>query len=127
MSGVGFWEILFLFMIGLVVLGPKRLPQVANQLGTWVGQARRMTRVMKRQLEEELDFDKELNIRPNINPASHPPPRDDDAYSPLHQKPEKVAAEVTVAESADTTVDDDVSAKDRDERTGGDGEQERDA
>lgn len=127
MSGVGFWEILFLFMIGLVVLGPKRLPQVANQLGTWVGQARRMTRVMKRQLEEELDFDKELNIRPNINPASHPPPHDDDAYSPLHQQPERVAAEVTVAESADTTVDDDVSAKDHDERTGGDVEQERDA
>ena len=126
MSGVGFWEILFLFMIGLVVLGPKRLPQVASQLGTWIGQARRMTRVMKRQLEEELDFDKELNIRPNINPAKHPPPRDDDGYSPLHQQPAKVAAEPAAAETAVVSVDDDVSAKDQDARTGGDGEQERD-
>ena len=33
MSGIGFWEFFFLCMIGLVVLGPKRLPQVANQLG----------------------------------------------------------------------------------------------
>ena len=57
MSGVGFFELVILFMIGLVVLGPQRLPKVANQLGTWIGQARRMTRVMKRQLEDELDAD----------------------------------------------------------------------
>jgi sec-independent protein translocase protein TatB len=56
MSGVGFFELVILFMIGLVVLGPQRLPKVANQLGTWIGQARRMTRVMKRQLEDELSF-----------------------------------------------------------------------
>ena len=84
MSGIGFWEFIFLCMIGLIVLGPKRLPAVANQLGSWVGQARRMTRTLRRQLEEELDLDKELNIRPKITPFDHPPPRDDDSYSPLH-------------------------------------------
>ena len=52
MSGIGFWELIILFLIGLIVLGPKRLPQVANQLGEWIGQAKRMTRVMRRQLEE---------------------------------------------------------------------------
>lgn len=96
MSGVGFWEFLFLCMIGLVVLGPKRLPQVANQLGTWIGQARRMTRVLKRQLEEELDLGKDLNIRPSIAPVSHPPPRDDDGYSPLHQQPPAKSAGVSL-------------------------------
>ncbi len=62
MSGVGFSEIVILFMIGLIVLGPEKLPRVANQLGTWLGQARRMTRVMRRQLEEELDLEKNLKI-----------------------------------------------------------------
>ncbi len=56
MSGIGFWELIILFLIGLIVLGPKRLPQVANQLGEWIGQAKRMTRVMRRQLEEEIEF-----------------------------------------------------------------------
>ncbi len=64
MSGVGFSEIVILFMIGLIVLGPEKLPRVANQLGTWLGQARRMTRVMRRQLEEELDLEKNLKIDP---------------------------------------------------------------
>ena len=90
-------------MIGLIVLGPKRLPKVANQLGSWVGQARRMTRVMRRQLEEELNFDKELNIKPGINPANRSTPRDDDSYSPLHDTPPKTVAGVDVGLDVDTT------------------------
>ncbi len=74
MSGVGFSEFLILCLIGLIVLGPRRLPRVANQIGRWVGQARRMTRVMRRQLEEELNFDEDLNIKP----PSHPPPMADE-------------------------------------------------
>lgn len=96
MSGVGFFELVILFMIGLIVLGPKRLPQVANQLGSWIGQARRMTRVMKRQLEDELDLgDNFKNLKSlgdelkddlTIGPAAAHVPHDDDTYSPLHDK-----------------------------------------
>ena len=75
MSGVGFSEFLILCLIGLIVLGPRRLPRVANQIGRWVGQARRMTRVMRRQLEEELNFDEDLNIKP----PSHAAPTADEA------------------------------------------------
>jgi len=75
MSGIGFSELLILFMIGLIVLGPERLPRVANQLGTWLGQARRMTRVMKRQLEEELDLDgNPLSIEPRAATSLMPSP-----------------------------------------------------
>lgn len=90
MSGVGFQELIILALIGLIVLGPERLPKVANQLGNWLGQARRMTRVMKRQLEDELNFDDRPNIRPpNREPSSQPtytPPSDDDEYSAAHEE-----------------------------------------
>lgn len=93
MSGVGFWELIILLLIGLIVLGPERLPRVANQLGNWIGQARRMTRVMKRQLEEELNLEREPTIRParlSAPPPTQtqpqPPTREDhgDTYSPAH-------------------------------------------
>ena len=88
MSGIGFWELIILFLIGLIVLGPEKLPRVANQLGGWLGQARRMTRVMKRQLEDELNFEKELDIKPPSREPSKQPdstaPLDDDEYSPEH-------------------------------------------
>jgi sec-independent protein translocase protein TatB len=92
MSGIGFWELIILSLIGLIVLGPERLPRVANQLGNWLGQARRMTRVMRRQLEDELNFEKDLNIKPpNREPSSQPantPPRDDDEFSEAHEEGE---------------------------------------
>ena len=112
MSGIGFFELVILFLIGLVVLGPKRLHSVATQLGTWVGQARRMTRAMKRQLEEELDLGDDLKAVKNIasdikgikddfvdelkiGPEAAYVPRDDDSYSPLHDDstPEEPAEE----------------------------------
>jgi len=80
MSGIGGSEFLLLCLIGLLVLGPERLPRVASQIGRWLGQARRMTRVMKRQLEEELDVEKNIGI----NPDELLTPREDDTFSPLH-------------------------------------------
>ncbi len=102
MSGIGFWELIILFLIGLVVLGPERLPRVANQLGSWLGQARRMTRVMKRQLEEELDLNKALDINPP--PPTKPKNDKDDTFSPAHD-----------ADAAGTGVDDVDSQDDDDE------------
>ncbi len=64
MSGVSSAELILLVVIGLVVLGPRRLPEIANKIGSWIGQARRMTRIMRRQLEEELNFDDLNNIQP---------------------------------------------------------------
>ena len=102
MFGIGGQELVLLMLIGLIVLGPERLPRVANQMGSWLGQARRMTRVMKRQLEEELDINKpptikptpasrEPSFKPTVNTSDDPTeeleevlPRDDDDYSPAH-------------------------------------------
>ena len=57
MFDIGFWELLFLFGLGLVILGPERLPRVAAQLGNWAGQARRMARSLTSQIRDELDID----------------------------------------------------------------------
>jgi sec-independent protein translocase protein TatB len=89
MSGVGFWELVLLFVIGLIVLGPERLPRVANQLGTWIGQARRMTRALRRQLEDELNFDKDLNIRPYRSPQALPHKRPAEQHEPAAEKDDK--------------------------------------
>jgi len=119
MSGIGFWELIILSLIGLVVLGPERLPRVANQLGSWLGQARRMTRVMRRQLEDELNFEKDLNIKPpNREPSSQPvntPPRDDDEFSQEHEE-----GEVGTGVGDDDLYEDDddlaVTSEDRSEK-----------
>jgi sec-independent protein translocase protein TatB len=108
MSGVGFWELVLLLLIGLMVLGPERLPRVANQLGSWVGQARRMTRVLKRQLEDELNLEKDLNIRPYRTPQalSHKPEAElPDTYSPAHDAKSPGTGVATSAAEQDSSTD----------------------
>jgi Tat protein translocase TatB subunit len=57
MFDVGFWELIILFGLGLVILGPERLPKVAMQVGNWAGQARRMARTLTTQIRDELEID----------------------------------------------------------------------
>ena len=108
MSGIGFSELIILALIGLIVLGPERLPRVANQIGGWLGQARRMTRVMKRQLEDEIDIEQELGFKPHPSsrePSTQPKPvlpREDDDYSPAHDAD---AVGTGVGTDVDTAVD----------------------
>ncbi len=54
MFDVGFSELVLLFVIGLLILGPERLPRVAAQLGRWMCKARRTAHQLRMQLEREM-------------------------------------------------------------------------
>jgi Tat protein translocase TatB subunit len=65
-----FPELLIIFVVALVVLGPHKLPQVAAMVGRWLGNARAMARQFRDQLEEEAQ-----NMqRPVVDPTRPPPP-----------------------------------------------------
>ena len=102
MSGIGGSEFILLCLIGLMILGPERLPRVARKLGGWVGKARQMTRTLQRQLEEETSAEKNFGFDPKeLDPSQMMTPRDDDTYSPLHDEEdedEDVAPDTTEAE-----------------------------
>lgn len=103
MSGIHATEFLLICVIALIILGPKRLPEVANKVGGWVGKARRMTRVLKRQLEDELDLEQGLNVRPKIQ--AYVPPSDDDTFSPMHPPEGGVKVEAETAGDVDADAD----------------------
>jgi Tat protein translocase TatB subunit len=71
MFDAGFSELVLLFVIGLLILGPERLPRVASQIGRWVGRARRTASQLRHQLEREIALN---DIR--RPPPPKPPPRD---------------------------------------------------
>lgn len=54
MFDVGFTEILLLSLVGLLVLGPERLPKVARTLGGMARKARGSWLSLKRQIEAEM-------------------------------------------------------------------------
>jgi sec-independent protein translocase protein TatA len=48
MFGIGMPELIVIFVIGLVVLGPKRLPELARSLGKSLAEFRRASNDMRR-------------------------------------------------------------------------------
>jgi len=101
MFDVGFAELLLLSLVGLLVLGPERLPKVARTLGGLARKARSSWLSLKRSIEAEMraeelkeplrHFEKELKgtideVKSNVNPntaqngkASTPTPKPGDS------------------------------------------------
>ncbi len=48
-------EMIFLFILALVVLGPKRLPELARQLGKFMNEFKRASNEFKYQIESEIN------------------------------------------------------------------------
>ncbi|HTE41435.1 MAG TPA: Sec-independent protein translocase protein TatB [Steroidobacteraceae bacterium] len=80
MFDLSFGKLAILFALCLIVLGPEKLPRLAQQLGRWTGQARAMARHFRTQLEQEIaagDLQKQRKeledaVRSSIDAASAP-------------------------------------------------------
>ena len=57
MFDIGFMELLLIAIIGLVVLGPERLPGAVRAAAYWLGKIRRSFQNAKDELEKELDVE----------------------------------------------------------------------
>ena len=55
MFDIGFWEILLISVLAMIVIGPERLPGAAKTAGRWVGKARRFVEGVKTDVEKEFD------------------------------------------------------------------------
>lgn len=55
MFDVGFWEIMLISILAMVVIGPERLPKVAKTVGHWFGKTRRFVEGVKSEVESEFD------------------------------------------------------------------------
>jgi sec-independent protein translocase protein TatB len=56
MFDIGFWEMLVLCVLGLLVLGPNKLPEVAIKIGNYIGRARSMVNSFSRQMRQEIEL-----------------------------------------------------------------------
>lgn len=54
MFEVGFWELVLVGVVALLVVGPERLPEVARTAGRWLGAARRMVSTFRDDIEREV-------------------------------------------------------------------------
>lgn len=80
MFGIGFPELLLILAIALIVIGPKRLPDVAKALGRGLGEFKRATDEMKQSFSD-IPNPKEIGKQllqddpeePKSSPSVYPP------------------------------------------------------
>jgi sec-independent protein translocase protein TatB len=100
---MSFSETVFLFLLALIIFGPKKLPEIARMVGKTLNEFRRASNEFKMQIEQEIAH-LEVTEKQNILPPSAPPENTTSrslgggASQPI--SPE-VSASPSVAQSAD--------------------------
>jgi sec-independent protein translocase protein TatB len=71
MKPMSFSETVFLFFLALIIFGPKKLPEIARQVGKYMNEFKRASNEFKAQIEQEIAH---LEVeKPSILPPSTPP------------------------------------------------------
>ena len=70
MNGMSFSETVFLFFLALIIFGPKKLPEIARQVGKYLNEFRRASNEFKAQIEQEIAHLEVENNKQTILPPS---------------------------------------------------------
>ena len=65
-GSLGVFELLLIFVVILVVFGPRRIPEIGKTLGKAMGEFRKATDDLKNTIEREVRLEELKSITPNI-------------------------------------------------------------
>lgn len=70
MFDFGFSEMAVVAVVGLIVLGPERLPKVARQLGQWLGKLQRYVSDVKSDINRQMELDELRKLQSEVKEAA---------------------------------------------------------
>jgi sec-independent protein translocase protein TatB len=105
-----FQDSIVLFVIALLLFGPKKLPVLARELGKWIGEFRRASNEFKMQMEEELrlteqaDRQKQISAMEAAAPVTPPLPEPEHPHTSSLELDANAAAVAPIAESSEPSA-----------------------
>ncbi|HXY15868.1 MAG TPA: twin-arginine translocase TatA/TatE family subunit [Terriglobales bacterium] len=97
MNRMGFSETIFLFLLALLIFGPKRLPEIARQVGKALSEFKRASNEFKAQLASEIS-QIELESQRQILPPAPEPKGSVATLPPATQGVDSVTSETALVE-----------------------------
>lgn len=70
MFDFGFSEMVLVAVVGLIVLGPERLPKVARQAGQWLGKLQRYVADVKSDINRQMELDELRKLQSEVTGAA---------------------------------------------------------
>jgi sec-independent protein translocase protein TatA len=76
-GSIGMPELIIIFVIALIIFGPRKLPELGRSLGKSLAEFKRASNELKSTLEEEIRFEEQQQqkaeaARPVTHPAAEP-------------------------------------------------------
>src|SRR5689334_17189384 len=102
MPNLGFPELILIFVIALLVFGPKKLPELGKSLGKGLREFKKATEDIKSNLDEHLkDVEKSVDdVKATVNDATKDIDRDLTASSYTPYRPPAATVEEKAAEES---------------------------
>lgn len=75
-GSLGVPELILIFIVALLVFGPKRLPEIGKTLGKALGEFKRATDDLKTTIEREVQVEEQKQLSAQVTPAPEIVPRD---------------------------------------------------
>jgi sec-independent protein translocase protein TatB len=102
MFDVGFFELLVIAVVALLVVGPERLPKVARTAGMWLGRGRRFISSVKDDIDREIKADELKQIlekQKQSNPLHEIVEDTRKSFKTIKSETESIGADVKAAAS----------------------------
>jgi sec-independent protein translocase protein TatA len=87
-GSIGMPELIIIFMIALIIFGPRKLPELGRSLGKSLGEFKRASNELRNTLDEEIRLEEQRTSEPvkrqeaAVSSATTPP--DHDVVEPPH-------------------------------------------
>ena len=109
MGPLGVQEMLAIFVLALLLFGPKKLPELGRMLGKAVSEFRRAKNELKStfeshlsELEREVQAEKQSEITSDYSSVHYPYPYDENGRRESDTNPSSVSAEANESHEAET-------------------------
>jgi sec-independent protein translocase protein TatB len=96
---MGFSETIFLFFLALLIFGPKKLPEIARQVGKALNEFKRASNEFKSQLASEIS-QLELESQRQSLPAAPEPQGSVNALPPASPEPSTAAISAPIGQNS---------------------------
>lgn len=74
MGSLGMPELVIIFVIALIVFGPRKLPELGKSLGKSLAEFKRASNDLRNSLEDEIRLEEEKERKTTVTQASTPAP-----------------------------------------------------